>query len=287
MPRLDWSRDGDTWPNNEFSRFLRAGDTDWHVQVVGEGPDLLLLHGTGASTHSWAGLMPLLSKHFRVIVPDLPGHGFSRPASALGLSIPGMARSLSALLEALDARPRIVAGHSAGAPILVQMSLDGLLAPERIVSINGAFMPFKGLAAHLFPPIAKALIWNPFIPQAVAWTASDLNAVRRLIGGTGSTINDESLGLYHRLFQCPSHVRSTINMMARWDLAPVVQKLPKLSVPVVVVSGGRDATVPPSDQDAIARELPKAEVISFPDLGHLAHEEDPGSIANLFLKQTA
>ena len=164
------------------------------------------------------------------------------------------------------------------------MCLENRLAPERIVTINGAFMPFKGLAAHLFPPIAKALIWNPFVPQAVAWTASDMNAVRRLISGTGSSIDDEGLGLYHRLFQCPSHVRSTINMMARWDLTPVLQSLPELTIPVTVVSGGRDATVPPSDQEEIATRLPNAELIRFPNLGHLAHEEDPDAIAELFVE---
>ena len=65
------------WPNRESSRFVDCDGLRWHVQRAGRGPDLLLLHGTGSATHSWAGLLPRLATRFRVIAPDLPGHGFT------------------------------------------------------------------------------------------------------------------------------------------------------------------------------------------------------------------
>lgn len=281
MPLLDWTRDGKDWPNREASRFLRTGNTDWHVQVMGSGPDLLLVHGTGASSHSWRGLAPLLAQRFRVIAPDLPGHGFSRAASVINLSIQGMAQSLASLLSALEAKPALVVGHSAGGPVLARMILDGLLEPERLVTLNGAFLPFKGIAATVFPPVAKALIWNPLVPQAVAWTAADRKAVKRLIDGTGSTIDRRGIDLYHRLFTCPRHVRSTINMMARWDLEALLLDLPNLETPTDLISAEHDKTVAPSNQSEIAAILPKSTLTSLPKLGHLAHEEDPGSIDQL------
>jgi len=45
---LSWERDGRDWPNRAFSRFIEAGGLRWHVQVMGQGPVALLLHGTGA-----------------------------------------------------------------------------------------------------------------------------------------------------------------------------------------------------------------------------------------------
>ncbi|MEM1278004.1 MAG: alpha/beta fold hydrolase BchO [Pseudomonadota bacterium] len=281
MPLLDWTRDGQDWPHRGASQFLRAGTTDWHVQIMGEGPDLLLVHGTGASGHSWRGLAPVLAARYRVIVPDLPGHGFSRSASVFELSIPGMARSLAALLEALGAVPVLAIGHSAGGPVLARMAIDGLIAPKRIVSVNGAFLPFKGIAASLFPPIAKALIWNPLVPQAVAWTAADRAAVKRLIDGTGSVLDERGLELYHRLFTCPRHVRGAINMMARWDLDTLVADLPKLKTPVRLIAAQRDQTVKPFNQFETAALIPEAEVVDLPGLGHLAHEEDPAAIDQL------
>ena len=49
---LDWATDGRDWPNHAASRFVEAAGMRWHVQVMGSGPALLLLHGTGAATHS-------------------------------------------------------------------------------------------------------------------------------------------------------------------------------------------------------------------------------------------
>ncbi len=71
-PRLAFETDGADWPNRDASRFVRSGRLLWHVQVLGDGPDLLLLHGTGASTHSVAALARRLAGRFRVIAPDLP-----------------------------------------------------------------------------------------------------------------------------------------------------------------------------------------------------------------------
>ncbi len=50
---------------------------EWHVQQMGQGPKLLLLHGTAASTHSFRALAPLLAPHFTLLIPDLPGHAFT------------------------------------------------------------------------------------------------------------------------------------------------------------------------------------------------------------------
>ena len=75
---LDWDRDGQNWPHRQASRFVEAGGIRWHVQIMGQGPVMLLLHGTGAASHSWRDIMPLLAAQFTVVVPDLPGHGFTR-----------------------------------------------------------------------------------------------------------------------------------------------------------------------------------------------------------------
>ena len=74
-----WERDGADWPHRERSRFVDAAGLHWHVQqwpahegVAAPAPTVLLLHGTGAATHSWRGLAPLLTEHAEVIAIDLP-----------------------------------------------------------------------------------------------------------------------------------------------------------------------------------------------------------------------
>ncbi|MEM7397688.1 MAG: alpha/beta fold hydrolase, partial [Pseudomonadota bacterium] len=116
--KLDFTRDGRNWPNREASRFVDAAGIKWHVQVMGNGPVVLLVHGTAASSHSFGDLAKLLYNGFTVVVPDLPGHGFTNLPPASRLSLPSMAADLSALMLALELSPSLVVGHSAGAAIL-------------------------------------------------------------------------------------------------------------------------------------------------------------------------
>lgn len=284
MSGLVWSRDGGDWPNRDASSFVEAAGIRWHVQRMGQGPPLLLLHGTGAATHSWRGLLPLLARHFSVIAPDLPGHGFTQSPPPRRLSLPGMAADIGALLGKLDVRPAIVFGHSAGAAILARMCIDGRMAPHLLVSLNGAFMPFGGIANHLFSPLAKLLVLNPMVPRVFAWQASNAGAVERLIGNTGSTIDREGVELYRRLVRSPAHVASALRMMANWRLEPLLHDLPRLTPRLLLIVAANDRSISPAVAQQVREILPAALIERLPGLGHLAHEEQPQLIAQLVEK---
>jgi magnesium chelatase accessory protein len=279
--RLDWEIDGRDWPHHAFSRFVVADGLRWHVQVMGRGPVVLLVHGTASSTHSWRALAPLLARHFTVVAPDLPGHGFSEPMPSSRVSLPGYAGALAGLVDRLELPPALVVGHSAGAAVLARMCLDRRIAPRALVSLNGALLPPSGWAGLFFLPTARLLTWNPLIPHLVSWRAADPASVQRLIDSTGSTLDAEGAALYQRLVRSPQHVAATLAMMARWDLRPLVADLPRLSMPLVLVVGEADRTVSPFEARQVERLLPTARIVSLPALGHLAHEEAPDRVAEL------
>jgi magnesium chelatase accessory protein len=259
----------------------------WHVQLIGSGPVLFLLHGTGASTHSWRSLAPLLARRFTVVAPDLPGHGFTARPRVGGLSLPGMARECGDLLRALKLEPALAVGHSAGAAVMIRMTLDGIIAPRGLVSLNGALMPFRGLATQFFSPLAKLLMLNPFVPRVFSWHASDRAAVERLIRNTGSVIDDAGVRLYGRLVSNPGHVAAALAMMANWDLDPLFRDLPRLKTPVLLVAGGEDRAIPADQAFRVGERLPTAKVEYLRGLGHLAHEERPSDIARLVTEWAA
>jgi magnesium chelatase accessory protein len=242
---LDWRTDGADWPNREASRFVTAAGLKWHVQVMGQGPALLLLHGTGASTHSWRAVMPKLAPHFTVIAPDLPGHAFTNPAGKQSLSLPGMANAIALLLRELKLEPVRAAGHSAGAAILVRMAVERLFAPADIVSLNGAFFPVSGVAGQFFSPLAKAVAGASLIQRMFARMA-DKKAVDRLLRDTGSVIDEEGLLFYQRLFSNEGHVAGALGMMAAWDLHWVPQDLRNLPLPLTLVWASNDRTIAPA-----------------------------------------
>jgi magnesium chelatase accessory protein len=254
---------------------------------MGQGPVLLLVHGTGAATHSWRDLAPLLAEHFTLVAPDLPGHGFSQTPAVRGLSLPGMADTLKALLDQLQTPPELVLGHSAGAAILARMCLDAAISPKALISLNGALLPLGGLAGHWFSPAAKLLAANPLVPQLLARQADSPRAVQRLVDSTGSRLDARGLELYRRLMSTPGHVAATLKMMANWDLAPLVRDLPRLRTPLVLVVAERDGTVRPAEASRVRALIPTAETIHLPGLGHLAHEERPRLVADLVLSIAA
>lgn len=275
-----WRCEGRDWPNRDRSRFETSGGLLWHVQDMGEGPVVLMLHGTGASTHSWRGLAPLLAKRFRVIAPDLPGHGFTTSRGSSDLTLPAMAAGVAGLLGRLGVTPEIVVGHSAGAAIALKMTLERLLSPRLIVAINGALKPYGGVAAQFFSPIARMLALNPFAPRFLAWRAEQPGAVACVIAGTGSRIDAEGLDFYRRLFSRPDHVSATVGMMAGWELEPLWDALPRIDAPVALIVGAEDAAVSPDEARQAKKRLPRATLTVIPDVGHLCHEERPAAVAH-------
>jgi len=284
--RLDWTRDGHDWPNRESSHFEHAGGLRWHVQRMGAGPVALLLHGTGASTHSWRSFAPLLSRHCDVVAPDLPGHGFTDTPAAHRLSLAGMAEAITALVRKLSIEVRVAIGHSAGAAVLTRMALDEQLKPDRIIAINGAFLPFRGVPGRVFQPLARMLAGTAIVPQWFARRAADPRIVGRLLESTGSNLEASGVELYRRLARNPVHVAGALAMMANWDLPGLARDLPRLHTPLSLVVGGNDGTVPATEAFRVRELVPQATVHYLRGLGHLAHEERATEVVDLVLQIT-
>lgn len=281
---LDWNVQGRDWPNREASRFVEVRGLRWHVQVMGEGPALVLLHGTGAATHSWRDVAPLLARTHQVVAMDLPGHGFTAtPFNNTDFSLPNVARGISDLLQTLDISPAAYIGHSAGAAIAVRMTLDGASAPGGIVGINAALLPFPGPLGPLAPFLARTLFYNPFSLGLFSYRADQPHTISDLMRSTGSTLDEKGLDFYQRLFRSRDHLKATVALMAHWDLETLRRDLPKLSAPLTLIVGAKDRAVPPLGADSVARMVKHARIVPAPGLGHLAHEEAPGAVVEMIL----
>jgi magnesium chelatase accessory protein len=283
--RLQWARDGADWPLREHSLFIDAGGMRWHVQRLGKGPVLLLLHGTGASAHSWRDLAPLLAARYTLVAPDLPGHAFTDPLNGGRPTLPRMAAAVAALLGASPlAQPvHAVLGHSAGAAIMLQLALDGALPDAALIGLNAALLPFEGAAAFIYPPMARLLALNPLVPWLASWRAQDIATVRRLIASTGSRLDDTGIAHYARLIRSPGHVAGALSMMAHWDLNALQRSLPGLGRTLHLLVAEHDGTVPPSEADAVAARVPRVQVHRLPGYGHLVHEEAPQQVVDRLL----
>jgi magnesium chelatase accessory protein len=276
----------DWWPHRDRSEFATVGALRWHLQRFGarNAPVALLLHGTGAGTHSWRHLAPRLATRFQVVAPDLPGHAFTRTPTTRALSLPAVASSMAELLDGLALRPALVVGHSAGAAIALRLVLDRRIAPALVASINGAILPLQGPMGRWFLPLARVLAANALVAPAFAAWAAWPGMTRRLLDSTGSRIDALGERCYAHLVRDADHAAGALRLMASWDLAPLAAELGALSVPLLLMTGDDDRTLSPRHAERVAARVPHAHRVCWPALGHLAHEEDAGAVAAAVLE---
>lgn len=284
-PGLDTSPvETDSEPAGATLETLTAGGVTWRVQrqpPPRDKPDalrLLLLHGTGASLHSWQGLMPLLAEDFAVLAPDLPGHGQSSGLSASAPTLPAMAKAVRDLLDATRFEPDVVIGHSAGCAIGLALVATGACSPQLVIGLNAALKPYGGFLAPLAQPLARVFASLGPVHRMLSDRASTPGTVERLIEGTGSRLDAAGIDAYRELLSNEDHVAATLAMMAHWDLEDLQRRFGSLDAPVVLVVGDGDRTVPPKQAFDVADRLPCARVDRLPGLGHLAHEERPDRV---------
>lgn len=269
------------WPYRAEARRIVVRPHDWCVVVTGQGPDLMLLHGAGGSGHSFRRLLPLLSSHYRCIVPDLPGHGFTRFGSRMRLGLDPMAEDVAALCSAEGWNPVAILGHSAGAAIALRMA--ELRPGPAVIGVNAALGTFDGVAGVLFPALAKALALVPFLPTTIARLWGNPARVNQLLDSTGSRIDAEGAAQYLHLVRDPGHVEGALGMMAQWNLHGLIARLPQIAAPTLLVAGSGDRTVPARVSREAAARMPAADYVELDRLGHLAHEEAPDRVAAVIL----
>lgn len=276
------------WPHRDASRSVRVGAIDWHVQVAGRGPVVLLLHGSGASAHSWADVLPELTGQATVVAPDLPGHAFTTGAAAADLTLPRVSAALQALLQALKLPPpAVVAGHSAGAALALRWALDVPRPPRAVVGFNPSLVAPPPAYMQYVAPLVNPVATSAPVARLLASVAPATGLVDRLLASTRTPLTDEQKARYRLLFARPEHVQGTLGFMAAADLPRLLADAKALAPKTLLVVGRDDDWVPPAQLEAvIARWLPRADVRRWSG-GHLMHEAFPRDAAALVLQALA
>lgn len=280
---MDWAQIH-TWPNSDLSRRGQGPVHRWHIQETGAGKTLLMLHGAGGSTHSYANLIPILTQSHRIVALDLPGQGFTQLGTRHRSGLDQMAEDIASLCDQEGWIPDVIIGHSAGAAVALRLA-ESDLSPRGqaplVIGINAALAQFTGLAGLVFPMMAKVLAAVPFTASLFSGASNRPDRIKALISSTGSQLDADGLELYRRLVADRNHVDGTLLMMAQWVLDPLLARLPNHPSTVHFIVGDKDATVPHEVSEKVTSRMRNATLHRFAELGHLAHEEDPEGFAQL------
>ena len=258
------------------SRTVDLAGTAMHYHVAGEGPPLLLLHGSGPGVSGWANFaatLPVMAEHFTTYVPDLPGFGASGLQPG-GHPLLGADRAVVAFVEALGLGPVAIVGNSMGGGVGAQVAASQADLVTRLVTLGG-------VGVNIFSPsppegikLLVEFVENPTRERMVAWLHSMVY--------DESFVTDELIELRLRTATDPAVLAASRMMYSRAGLAMIREQaravdrpapwahLPRIACPTLI-TWGRDDRVTPLDWALLPmRLIPKCELHVFYDCGHWA-----------------
>ncbi|MEM6823748.1 MAG: alpha/beta hydrolase [Pseudomonadota bacterium] len=257
-----------------------------HAEVMGEGPDVVLLHGAFGSTRDFTfDLAGRLAENYRVIAFDRPGMGYSEHtnpnhARAFAKSVESpleQARVLAAAARELGADRPIVVGHSFGGIVAIAWALDH--DPAALVLLAGVAMPWPGTLSPIYRSNGTALGGGLIAPLISAWVPGG-----RLKSGVENSFSPqtmpkgyaEHIGPYMPLRL--SAFRATTRQVN--TLRPYVVRMQtryaRLALPIEILHGSEDKTVPMDVHSRPFSRLVKTAKLRVLDgVGHMPHHADP------------
>ena len=268
------------WPYSEYSKFLETDNFVWHYQLIGKTghPIILLIHGAGASSHSWANLIPKLQE-FQILAVDLPGHRFSKIKKGIRPQHDIIVKDLVVLFDSIKIKPNVFVGHSIGAVIVLSLSNIYKGPLSSIVLINGALERFEGPAATIFPLMAKVFYASPLTKYWIRLFNSAETSLRKFLSISGSNLTSKNIDYYLQLMTDEDHVTGTLAFISSWNIGDVEKKLEKINVPTLFLAGMRDGIVNYKTSVRANKKSFNAKIKLFEGEGHLMHEVSSSKVA--------
>jgi len=253
---------------------------------AGEGPAVLLLHGLGSSLDTWRrNVQPLADAGYRVLAPDLPGHGDSDKPVSLDYDPLATVDFTSRLLDALGVQKASLVGNSAGGLVATMFALEH---PERtgrlaLVAPGGLGRQISWFLRLMSVPAIGEFLYHP-------WTYH-LMGINKRVFHEPSSVPDGVLTEMARVHALPGSIRATlrslrssINLKGVRPEWQVLDRLPQLAAPLMCLWREQDNIIPVSHSSLIKNAIPQSLVRTLPQCGHWAHMEKADEFNNLLTR---
>ena len=258
-----------------------------HYAEAGAGPALLLVHGV-AGSHAiwWDNILPLAESGFRVLALDLPGHGDSDKPETLSYDSDAGSALLGRFLTAMDVEKAVVIGNSAGGLMSALFALEQPDRVERLVLVasGGMGRDVSWFLRAVSLPLLGGLAYRPGL-------AAIGRMDRKVLFHHPPPFADEFLSELRRVQALPGSrqaalqsIRSGVNLGGLRKEWLILDRLPRLEVPVLTVWGENDRVLPVEHASSIRRALPASPVVIYPECGHWPQMEKAAEFNRLVVQ---
>ncbi|MFM2398748.1 MAG: hypothetical protein RL341_905 [Pseudomonadota bacterium] len=260
------------------SQFLRIDGMQVHVRDVGPRDDslpLILLHGTGASLHTWDGWAGALSAKHRVITVDLPGFGLTGPQPGADYSNERYVRFVMALADALGVQRFALGGNSMGGEIAWEAAVAHPARVMKLILVDAGGYPLASRSV----PIGFRIARTPLLNRVgdVTLPRSVVAASVRNVYGNPDRVTVDLVDRYYELTLREGNRRALRQRLAQMQPGARASLVLTIKTPTLILWGGQDRLIPPELARRFAQEISGSKLVIFEALGHVPHEEDPAA----------
>ena len=251
-----------------------SGEVAW--EVFGEGPPVVLVHGTPSRSYIWREVAPVLAERHAVYVYDLLGFGESERGEGVDVSIAAQGRALAELVGVWGLEETLVAGHDIGAAVALRACLIEGTSFSRIALLDALVLTPWGTPA--LRHVKEHLGAYRTMPQDVF----EAYVEARLRETTRRPMEEAAFEAYLSQWRGPegqaAYLRKDEALIER-DTAEVEPLLRSIEAPVRIIWGAEDAWIEPSQAETLAETIPGAGVTFVKYAGHFVMEDGPREVA--------
>jgi len=253
---------------------MRLNDLDFHVEVDGHGPALLVLHGFTGSVRAWDEVRPALAAFARVIAIDLIGHGRSAaPTAPERYTLDWSTRDLAALLDALGLDRVNVLGYSMGGRAALHFAIH---APERLsrLILESASPGLEDDAERLVRATSDNALADRILGAGIEAFVAEWERQPLLLPAAHVPVAARAAQHQQRLDNSPLGLANSLRGMGTGQQTPLWSELGQVTQPVLLIVGAHDQRYR-QIAERMQALLPRAELAVVPESGHTVHLDRP------------
>lgn len=265
-------------------QFVEVDGTRVHYVDEGQGPVVVLIHGSSGNLNDWTfDMVARLSDRYRVLAFDRPGLGYTDMIGR-NASLAAQARLLSDAATALGAENPMVVGHSLGGAVALAWALERPDDLSGLVVLAGVSQPWDtGLSTYYQFMSNRAL--GPITANLVtAWTTGQMvdNSIESVFAPQSSPEGYGAhfgTGLTLRRFSLLENARQRASLLDH--VQAMAPHYASISVPTEILHGDADATVGLNIHSVpLSQQIPDATLTVMEGVGHMPHHADPQAVVD-------
>lgn len=271
----------------------------------GSGKLVILLHGFPDFWYSWRYQIPVLSKSYRVVAPDLRGYNKSdKPKGIENYTTSLLVQDISNLIEALGENKASIVGHDWGGFVAWNLAMT---APEKVSNLIIINCPhpvplLQAFWSMRFQQLQKSwyvfFFQTPKVPEEIL-SRNNCQVLQRMLLGSFNNkkvLDEEDIQLYIEAWSQQGALAASINYYrANWNPANIlsmpedyqvglIQRFPKIKCRTLVIWGEKDIALEKSLTVGLEEYIENTcQIKYFPNLGHWIHNEEPDAVNSIIL----